>query len=127
MGFHICEYCTQTGTLPHPSHSATSSGDVTLSLFDRGSGRSKWVFPDMIVHYVRDHGYQPPAEFIEDVMQGQYAGGVRWQTRGITPAKQVGYLSGDYPRGIVPEGFLEKLQQLIQKATNEGDYRQIRE
>ena len=30
----------------------------------------------------------------------------------ITGKKKVGYLSGDYPKGEVPEGFLEKLKKV---------------
>ena len=34
----------------------------------------------------------------------------------ITGKKMVGYLSGDYPEGDVPEGFLEKLKEVESKA-----------
>ena len=33
----------------------------------------------------------------------------------ITGKKKVGYLSGDYPKGEVPEGFLEKLKEVESK------------
>jgi hypothetical protein len=33
----------------------------------------------------------------------------------ITGKKMVGYLSGDYPEGEVPEGFLEKLKEVESK------------
>lgn len=112
MGFHVCEYCRQ----------ATSSGDVTMSF---STGRT-WVMPDMILHYVRDHGYLPPAEFIEDVMWSDYTGGDRAQTRGASAPQMVGYLSGEYESGAVPEGFVEELGALMQRASTEGNRSQTR-
>jgi hypothetical protein len=112
MGFHVCEYC-----LP-PTRPATSSGDVTLCFMVDGK-EHKWIMPDMIIHYVRDHGYLPDAEFIEDAMHGHSCQGTRRQTRGMTTmslVRTVGYLSGDYPQGEVLDGFVEKLQRLMEQA-----------
>ncbi len=128
MGFHVCEYCTQVSFSGRAKQPALSSGDVSLFFADRGMGH-QWVMPDMIVHYVRDHGYLPPQEFIDDMMLGQHIIGERWQTKGIsslTPTRQVGYLSGDFPHGVPPTGFLEKLQSLMQKEQDGGDRRQTR-
>lgn len=119
MGFHICEYCTQRGS------AATSSGDVTL----RFSDGQTWEMPDMIVHYIQNHGYLPPQEFIDDVLLGQHVAGERWQTKSITSptsAQSIGYLSGDYPQGETPAGFLDRLQVLMEKAKDGGDRRQTR-
>lgn len=33
------------------------------------SGR-RYASPDMIIHYVQEHGYQPPQDFIDGVMLG---------------------------------------------------------
>ena len=56
MGFHVCEYC----------HQETSSGDITLRF---KNGRA-WQMPDMILHYIADHGFQPPSAFTDDIMKG---------------------------------------------------------
>lgn len=54
MGFHVCEYCG-TNPQPKPRFSFLSSGDVTLVF---GNGHM-WEMPDMILHYVADHGWLP--------------------------------------------------------------------
>jgi|SRR5579859_3801318 len=113
MGFHVCEYCLP---LARP---ATSSGDVTLCFAVEG-GEQKWIMPDMIIHYIRDHGYLPETAFIDDVMQRQDVQGTRRQTRSMTTmslVRTVGYLSGGYPRGDAPSGFVEKLQSLMEQAS----------
>lgn len=112
MGFHICEYCQKE----------TSSGDVTLS-FANGN---TYVMPDMIVHYVGEHTYQPPQHFIDDVM-GSYllgAGSVRWQTKAMP--EPVGYLSGAYMRGDVPPLFVYVLAGMMAIITKQGQRMQTR-
>lgn len=116
MGFHICEY-------DHSAPSAfeeTSSGDVTLVF---GSGRS-WEMPDMITHYIVDHGYCPPSDFVSDVMMSIFVSGERLQTK--SPALRVGYLEGDFPMGKVPERFVFKLMALMRLAEKNGLRRQTR-
>lgn len=122
MGFHTCEYCVDKGIEPRFGH--LSSGDVNLT-FTNGD---RWVMPDMILHYVADHNWPPPQKFIEDVMTGELAQCDRQQTRGMTltaifenrnkiyEAVKVGYLSGSLTTGPVPEGFVEKLEELMKKA-----------
>ena len=54
MGEHECELC----------HNRTGSGEIWVF----GSGESIYVAPDLIYHYVVDHHYQPPMEFINAVL-----------------------------------------------------------
>lgn len=117
MGFHTCPYgpCTKR-------YSNLSSGDVTIK-FD--SGRT-WEMPDMILHYVADHKWLPPADFIDDVMNRQFAGGERLQTKSATTPTKVGYLSGPFETGEVPENFVEKLESLMRQASESGDRKQYR-
>ena len=110
MGFHMCEYC----------NGETSSGDVHLTF---GSGKT-YIMPDMIVHYIERHGYQPPQEFIRDVMGGQLLSGERWQTRAIP--ERVGYLSGEYPRGDVPHLFVYVLAGMMAIAAKQGRRQQTK-
>jgi hypothetical protein len=78
--------------------------------------------PDMILHYIKDHGWLPPWEFIDDVMNHDLVGGRRLQTKGPMPQPvQIGYLKGPYIQGLVPVGFVEKLEQLMCRV-NELDY-----
>jgi hypothetical protein len=54
-GFHCCPFCEQ----------AVGSTAFVISSV---SGDVQYYFPVLIVHYVSEHGYLPPKEFIEAVM-----------------------------------------------------------
>jgi hypothetical protein len=102
MGFHVCEYCREE----------TSSGDVVLA-FD--SGRV-WQVPELILHYVAKHGYQPHPDFIHDVMHSTMVECSRSQTKGALSPTREGYLSGWFPVGTVNEMFFLRLWQLMRLA-----------
>lgn len=115
MGFHVCEYCGE----------ATSSGDVTMAFMNG----HVWMMPDMILHYVADHGWLPPADFQGDVMAVQPIAMLRQQTKGVD-VRRVGYLSGpqiDWQQGpqLAPTFFL-RLWSLMQRAARQGDRKQTR-
>lgn len=114
MGFHVCMFCRGNKESKYP---ITSSGDVTLH-FD--SGRS-YVMPDMILHYIADHHWAPPKEFIEDVMNGGIVASDRRQTRSCNSLVSVGYLRDTFKEGRVPDGFIEKLEILMAAASQNGD------
>lgn len=118
MGFHICETCH--GQAQSPRFPNTSSGDVNLTF----SNGHRWVMPDMILHYVADHGWQPPSEFVADVMNGELQTGGRRQTRSVgnvfDGATSIGYLTGTIPTGPVPDNFVEMLENLMQRASGDG-------
>ena len=126
MGFHMCIWCHDWGKgslVPEGKvnrYSISSSGDVTIK-FENGHS---YVMPDMILHYVADHGYQPPVQFMDDVMNGKFAGGNRAQTKDMPT--MVGYLTEDFVPGNVPEGFVGKLEQLMKMADDSGNRRQTR-
>jgi hypothetical protein len=117
MGFHQCEYCRSESKRRYRN---TSSGDVIM----RFSSGNTWEMPDMILHYIADHGFKPPIEFIEDVMSGTVIGSERLQTKGLP--RKVGYLSGEYIEGEVPAGFVEKLEALMIVAEKSGNRIQYR-
>lgn len=126
MGFHVCEYCPREPSEGNRFKN-TSSGDVNLT-FENGH---KWVMPDMILHYVADHGWSPPADFVEDVMSGTLVDFGRSQTRSISlgqiyDGKKVGYLSGYFEKGVVPERFVDKLEALMQIAGSAGNRSQTK-
>lgn len=114
MGFHVCQFCRGN---KESKYSITSSGDVFLSF---NSGRS-YIMPDMILHYIYDHGWVPPQEFIDDIMHGEIAETGRRQTRETTGPIPVGYLKGSFKQGNVPAGFVEKLEILMVAASQSGD------
>lgn len=117
MGFHMCPYC-EPAEVYRFSH--LSSGDTTL-VFDNGH---RYQIPDMILHYVYDHQYLPPTVFVDDVMNQKLLEGERCQTKSIV--QPIGYLEGNYPKGCVPLGFVEKLEFLLQQANAMGNRIQYR-
>ncbi|HYF05549.1 MAG TPA: hypothetical protein VEA59_05240 [Patescibacteria group bacterium] len=122
MGFHVCEYCPSEAQQIN-KFSRHSSGDVTLKF----AGGSIYTMPDMVLHYVGDHQWLPPAEFISDVMTKELALGSRLQTKSASAApKPVGYLHGTFSVGKVPPGFLDKLGKLMRRASLGGARRQTR-
>jgi hypothetical protein len=122
VGFHVCEYCQQEGRLKEPmEYGPFSSADVLLCL----NPKRVWVFPHVgLLHYVTQHDYKPPQEFIDDVLLGSLLG---WDNKEITPTK-VGYLTGRFTKGPVPHYFASKLASLIliTKAAGWPMFRQTR-
>lgn len=59
LGFHLCEFCGK----------AKGVGN-----FGVPSGPLLFVAPEMVVHYVEEHGYLPPAEFAAAVMASPLPG-----------------------------------------------------
>jgi len=53
-GFHTCEFCGQAHGIGN---------------FGVPSGALLFVAPEMIVHYIEEHAYRPPAEFIEAILR----------------------------------------------------------
>jgi len=81
----------------------------------------------MILHYVFDHGWQPPAGFIDDVMNHKLVEGRRLQTKSpmLAPTR-IGYLTGSFEQGSVPDGFIEKLEAFLEQASLMGERVQYR-
>jgi hypothetical protein len=53
-GFHTCEFCGR----------AHGIGNVGVP-----NGDLLFIAPEMVVHYIEEHGYRPPTEFIEAVLR----------------------------------------------------------
>ncbi len=53
-GYHDCEFCGQ------------EKGNGEIRIFTESK---TYAAPVMVYHYVKEHGYQPPEEFIQAVMQ----------------------------------------------------------
>lgn len=113
MGFHLCTYCPE-------GNRESSSGDVILHF---ANGKT-YMMPDMILHYVADHKYLPPAQFVDDVLYCAFVGGERLQTKGLT--EKIGYLDGKYAMGATPDGFFQRLWSLINRAKKAGNRVQTR-
>ncbi len=63
MGHHECEFCIDEGNY---EGRATSSSEKEL--VDR-ENKIKYLFPEMIFHYIIEHKFKPSNEFIEFVMR----------------------------------------------------------
>ncbi len=127
MGFHKCD-APASGYIHRrasPLFSPNSSGDNIVA-FD---SKRRWQFPDALCYYIWDCGYQPPAAFVDDIMNGEVTEAFRLQTKGLPNATTddfngqtggvIGYLSqaevdaaARNPWGP-PEGFREKLVAIM--------------
>jgi hypothetical protein len=68
-GFHRCGFCGQAeGAPPMPTTSRDGHGEFIVGAAEiRVTDQADVTFaaPDMIIHYVADHGYKPPDEFLD--------------------------------------------------------------
>lgn len=121
MGMHLCKYCyvdNENGwEYVGGNNVFTESGTGDVILFD-SEKNVEYTLPDMALHYVGDHKWLPPQEFIDAVMEGRLLPVERLQTKGVSLAPKpervdLGYLEGDFLTGEVPDGFVEKLEELF--------------
>jgi hypothetical protein len=59
-GFHMCEYCSEWGT-----EVGMGNGEIWVV-----KGETLYIAPYLIIHYIEEHNYQPPEEFIDAVING---------------------------------------------------------
>lgn len=64
LGSHYCEFCLR-GPSPMWAPLTVPHGSRTLSIPGR---RGFYVTPELVIHYIDAHDYQPPDEFREAVM-----------------------------------------------------------
>ena len=69
--------------------------------------------PDIILHYLADHGFQPDQNFVDDVMNSVLLNGRRCHHFETLPIHRVGYLYLPFESGEVNEKLVLKLQRLI--------------
>ena len=63
LGHHECEFCIDEGNYEKRGKSSSEK-----TLVDR-KNKIKYVFPEMIFHYITKHKFKPSNEFIEFVMR----------------------------------------------------------
>ncbi|KKU33379.1 MAG: hypothetical protein UX47_C0004G0024 [Candidatus Collierbacteria bacterium GW2011_GWA2_46_26] len=121
---HMCVYCLEDhGFTEHLEHiyDPSSTGDIIL-VFPNGD---RFEMPDMVLHYVFDHQWLPPQEFIVDVLSfdAESVKTERFQTKGLMDPKpidmKIGYLQGDFSIGEVTAEFKEKLVRLCEIAAKD--------
>ncbi|HKD78051.1 MAG TPA: hypothetical protein VKH81_00050 [Candidatus Angelobacter sp.] len=66
-GVHICNLCTEIKANIHERNGTKITlGGAEIRVKSK-SGR-EYASPNMIYHYIKDHGYQPPQEFMDAVL-----------------------------------------------------------
>lgn len=65
-GFHHCDHCSEEFIEIRRGAESVRLGSAELWV--SGSNGKLYVAPDLIIHYIRDHNYMPPQEFIDAVM-----------------------------------------------------------
>jgi hypothetical protein len=73
-GFHYCNLCPPTPgpDLPEPAHIWTPEGEYAIGSAEirvDGADGVRYAAPDLVIHYVTEHGYRPPDGFIEAVLK----------------------------------------------------------
>lgn len=63
-GHHVCEFCP-SASWDDPYFRSNGNGEIWV----RGADGTWYVAPRLVLHYVVEHGYCPPKEFIEAVIQ----------------------------------------------------------
>jgi hypothetical protein len=74
-GLHRCQFCAKPDGLSRtlPTCARDDEGEFIVGGAEiRVAGPAGITFaaPDMIIHYVTDHGYRPPDEFLDALRQG---------------------------------------------------------
>jgi hypothetical protein len=68
MGYHDCELCVGPGGyVEDVLASGRELANGTANLFVP-AGRVVYVVPELVLHYIDEHGYAPPAEFCDALM-----------------------------------------------------------
>lgn len=60
MGVHMCEYCSEDSKTI-----ANGNGEIWVV-----KGNKTYIAPYLIIHYIEEHNYKPPEEFIDAVLNG---------------------------------------------------------
>lgn len=109
-GIHHCEFCPGRYIYyADRDGEFLSLGASEIRVFGRDS--AIYAAPSLIYHYVSHHHYEPPAEFVEALLEGPAAPDqayferlkelhLQWRWLEVTPAKPVLYRYG--PTGNVP-------------------------
>jgi hypothetical protein len=68
-GVHECEFCSgQDSPFAERNGERLLLGTAEIRVFSRRGGL--YAAPTLVYHYVKEHGYKPPDEFIEAIVEG---------------------------------------------------------
>lgn len=112
MALYVCPKCPWKERY-HKYHRA-EAGETTF----RFANGNLWVFPNLILHFINDHSWLPPQEFIDDAMCGTQVFFSRIGQE--TTCRRIAYLEeADLVSGDVPDGLVERLEALIQETVQQ--------
>lgn len=72
-GWHACPLCPRsagTDPVPYPLVISDPRGDFPVGHGEirvLGPSGRRYAAPEMIIHYVEEHGYRPPQDFVDGV------------------------------------------------------------
>lgn len=78
-GYHTCNLCPRREHDKWPSPTVVCGPDGEYAVGSSeirvvGIDGERYAAPDMVIHYVVDHGYRPPDRFIDAVLTTAHAG-----------------------------------------------------
>lgn len=76
-GWHYCELCPQQPASPRAGNPLRPLGTAEIRVFFQ---QRIYAAPNLIHHYVTEHHYRPPDEFIEAVINGPLPGSPEYET-----------------------------------------------
>lgn len=68
-GFHRCELCTEPD---YPVKMEVDGQELALGSAEvrvKGTDGTVYAAPTLIAHYISEHGYRPPAPFVEALLE----------------------------------------------------------
>jgi hypothetical protein len=73
-GWHYCNLCPKpTESFPQPITVKSPAGDFPVGFGEirvQGKDGVRYAAPDLIAHYVVEHHYRPPEQFVHTVLDG---------------------------------------------------------
>lgn len=73
MGFHDCDLCNKFnygyGVYAKREDMQIRLGSTIVAVFDGFSDYTVYVAPDMIYHYILEHQYLPPQQFVDSILK----------------------------------------------------------
>lgn len=74
-GYHLCELCPAPSSgRKEPALTSTTLGEVRLGSAELcvvSENGTSFISPNLLVHYVEVHGYQPPQPFLDAIVGGK--------------------------------------------------------